>query len=80
MSSILEELAKILNVEQNDITISKMQEYSLEMIQGKLLPHDRILNLLKGKVDKASTTLKKINFQQLPQVIGQSELCKTFLM
>ena len=57
-SSIQEKLAKTLNVEQNDITISKMQKDGAE----KAASYDRLLNLLKEKVDKASTSSEKIKF------------------
>ena len=60
VSSIQEKLAKTLNVEQNDITISKMQEDQCRDDAEKAASYDRLLNLLKEKADKASTSSEKI--------------------
>ena len=61
VSSIKEKLAKTLNVEQNDITISKMLENQSRDDAEEAASYDRLLNLLKEKVDKASTSSEKIN-------------------
>ena len=60
VSYIQEKLAKILNVEQNDITISEMQEDQSRDDAEKDASYDRTFNLLKEKVDKASTSSEKI--------------------
>ena len=59
ISSVQEKLSKTLNVKQNDITISKMQEDQSRDDAEKTAFYDRLLNLLKEKVDKASTSSEK---------------------
>ena len=49
-----------MNVEQNDINISEMQEDQSRNDAEKAASYDRLLNLLKAKVDKASTSSEKI--------------------
>ena len=80
VSSIPEKLAKKLNIEQNDINISEMQEDQSRDDGEKAASYDRLLNLLKEKVDKASTSSEKIKLLQLLLIIGQSKLYETFLM
>ena len=58
--SIQEKLAKTLNVEKNDITICKMQEDHHCDDAEKATFYDSLTNLLKEKVDKASTSSEKI--------------------
>ena len=58
--STQQKLAKTLNVEQNDIIISKMYEDQSKYDAEKAGSYDRLLNLLKEKVDKASTSSEKI--------------------
>ena len=76
--SIQEKLANTLYVEQNFITISKMQVYQSREDAEKAAAYDRLLNLLKKKLRNQAQALKKLNFEQLSQIIGQSETCKTF--
>ena len=59
VSSIQEKLAKTLNVEQNDVTISEMQEDQSRDDAEKAASSDRLLKLLEEKVDKTSTTSEK---------------------
>ena len=59
ISSVQEKLSKTLNVKQNDITICKMQEDQPRDDAEKTAFYDRLLNLLKEKVDKASTSSEK---------------------
>ena len=58
--SIQEKLANTLYVEQNFITISKMQVYQSREDAEKAAAYDRLLNLLKKKVVKPSTSSEKI--------------------
>ena len=58
--SIQEKLAKTLNVEKNDITICEMQEEHHWDDAEKATFYDRLINLLKEKVDKASKSSEKI--------------------
>ena len=67
VSSIQEKLANTLNVEQNDITISEMQEdqcrddaETAAMICRDCCRSCFLLNLLKENADKASTSSEKI--------------------
>ena len=53
VSSIKEKLAKTLNVEQNDVTDQSRDDAE------KAASSDRLLKLLKEKVDKTSTTSEK---------------------
>ena len=62
VSSIQEKLAKTLNVEQNDITITEMQEDQCRDYAEKAASYNKLLNLLKEKVDKARTSSEKLNF------------------
>ena len=62
VSSIKKKLPKTLNVEQNDINISEMQKDQSRDDAEKAASYDRLLNLLKAKVDKASTSSEKLNF------------------
>ena len=69
-----------LNVEQNDITISKMQEDQSKDDAEKPASYDRLSTYRKKKFTKQAESLKKLNFLQFSQIICQSELYKTFLI
>ena len=69
-----------LNVEQNDITISKMQENQSKDDAEKPASYDRLSTYWKKKFTKQAESLKKLNFLQFSQIICQSELYKTFLI